>query len=424
MRRAETFWQLLVLSLLLLMTIGIYATLGYLWRQWQAEQQTMLPAMPLPSNGIVQIVEPLEGAVFQRGAQVPVRAALLKAGYGRAELVVDGVPLAALGNPDPQAASWLVEWTWAAAEEGDRRLSVRGRKASGRVEESAPVTVTVVPGGWLAFASNREGAYALYAMPSDGREPVRLTTGPADARQPAVRRDGVIAFVVKNEAAPDAIRQLGGGSEGAADLIAGREPAWSPDGGRLAFSASPEGVSQVFVASTSGIALSQLTAETVYAGQPAWSPDGKRLVYVARREGNWDLWLMGAGGGAPQRLTTDPAQDLEPAWSPDGSRIAFVSNRGGSFQVYILTVAEAVAGQEPPLRRLTDLPRGAESPAWSPDGFWLAFVAYGQEGKGVNSREIYLVRADGRYPVRLTRNAFDDAEPVWVQDPPAGWSGR
>jgi Tol biopolymer transport system component len=76
-------------------------------------------------------------------------------------------------------------------------------------------------------------------------------------------------------------------------------------------------------------------------------------------------------------------------------------------QVYIVRID----GSD--LRRLTDLHQGAESPTLAPDGHWLAFVAYTGAGDGVHRREIYGKRSKGEDRVRLTYNAFDDADPGW-----------
>jgi TolB protein len=158
----------------------------------------------------------------------------------------------------------------------------------------------------------------------------------------------------------------------------------------------------------------QVTAEEVYAGQPTWSPDGTQLAYVAKREGNWDVWLVDLAGGEPRQLTDNPAMDWSPAWSPDGKRLAFVSPRSGSYQIHLIGVDGGG------LQVLTDFVRGAESPAWSPGGEWLAFVAYTGAAVGVDAREIYLMRADGTYRVRLTKNMSDDTEPAWGGQPANG----
>jgi hypothetical protein len=431
MRRAGTYWQGMVLLLFLLLTIGIYLILGLaLARLREARRAALLDPSAYPSDS-VQIVEPLDGAVLQRSASLPVHAAVVKRGFLRAELKVDGASVAAQANPDPRAVPWLSEWAWEQVSEGAHSLALWAYGPKDKVEVSVPVGITVVPTGTLVFASNREGAYAIYAMQTDGRDAARLTAGPGDARQPAVRQDGALAFVVETATGQTMIREVArdGGPE--QDLVAGRDPAWSPvsltapggstGGARLAYAASQEGISQVF-ATAAGLvedrAATQITAEEVYAGQPAWAPvvpgggSGEaRLAYVAEREGNWDIWVTTLDGGEPLRLTDDPAMDWAPAWSPDGSRLAFVSDRGGKNQIYVMRAD----GSD--VRPLTAFPQGAEAPCWSPDGFWLAFVAYSGEGTGIRAREIYLMQADGRNQVRLTRNAFDDTEPDWGRGP-------
>ena len=411
MKRAETFWQAMVLFLVLLMTVGIYCILTVALHRLREARGVVGSAAASRSSDVLQIVEPLDGAILQRSPAVLVRAALLKSGFLQAELQVDGRGLAVQINPDPKAAPWIGQWIWEEVGQGAHVLAVQARTLDGDLKTSAPVTVTVVPTGTLVFASNRDGAYAIYAMQTDGRNLVRLTSGPGDARQPALRPEGGLAFVAESETGQAMIRRMGEGEQGDTDLFAGRDPAWSPDSTRLAFAASLEGVSQVFTAVARSGAPVPVTVEEIYAGQPAWSPDGARLAYAAERQGNWDIWVVALDGGEPRRLTDDPATDWSPAWSPDGSRLAFVSDRGGSYQIYVMRTN----GSD--VRPLTSFPRGVEAPAWSPDGFWLAFVAYTGQGTGINAREIYLMRTDGQNQVRLTHDSFDDTEPKWARGP-------
>jgi len=289
-------------------------------------------------------------------------------------------------------------------------LAVQALAADEKVETSS-VVVTVVPDGKLAFSSNRDGVYAIYTLQTDGRNPVRLTDGPGDARQPAPRRDGALAFVAATESSQPVIRELTQDGEQGADLFPGVDPAWALDSVRLACAANMEGISQVFVALTNSGTPGRVTAEEVYAGQPTWSPDGMSLAYVAERAENWDIWLTALDGGEPRRLTDNPAMDWAPAWSPDGNRLAFVSDRGGSHQIYVMRAD----GMD--VRLLSSFALGAESPAWSPDGSWLAFVAYTGAGAGINAREIYLMQSDGQNQVRLTYNSFDDTEVEWLWIP-------
>ncbi len=410
MKQAITFWQWMVLLLVFLMAAGIYSLLALVLLRQRGELRAAVPVSPTPPGDAVQILAPLDGALIQHGTTLAVRVAMAEPGFLQAGLQVDGVTVGVHVNPDPQAVPAMVEWAVDNIGEGPHRLAVQARKAGGEVKASAPVSVTVVPPGRLLFASNREGPYAVYAMGTDGLGLRRLSSGPGGARQPAWRPDGAVAFVADSSSGGVMIRQATG--EGEQNLFAGRDPAWSSDGSRLAYTASVSGVSQVFVAVVGEGNPVQVTAEQVYAGQPAWSPDGLHLAYVAEREKNMDIWVVSPGGdGPPIRLTDDPAVDWAPAWSPDGSHLAFVSTGGGSHQVYVMQAD----GRQ--VRPLTDLPQGAEAPAWSPDGHWLAFVAYTGEGAGVNARELYLMRADGQNLVRLTHNGYDDTDPGWAWGP-------
>jgi len=71
-------------------------------------------------------------------------------------------------------------------------------------------------------------------------------------------------------------------------------------------------------------------------GQPAWSPDGKRLAYISQDDGNFEIYAVNADGGNKARLTTNPTTDGLPVWSPDGKWIAFRSDRDGKWGIYIM----------------------------------------------------------------------------------------
>ena len=67
--------------------------------------------------------------------------------------------------------------------------------------------------------------------------------------------------------------------------------------------------------------------------QPAWSPDGGKIAFVSTRDGNPEIYVMNADGTGVVNLSTNAASDLGPAWSPDGTRLAFHSNQIGRAHV-------------------------------------------------------------------------------------------
>jgi Tol biopolymer transport system component len=56
--------------------------------------------------------------------------------------------------------------------------------------------------------------------------------------------------------------------------------------------------------------------------EPAWSPDGTRIAFASNRDGDWDIYVMDADGGNVRRLTGTRGHrdalrgDYDPAWSP------------------------------------------------------------------------------------------------------------
>jgi hypothetical protein len=61
--------------------------------------------------------------------------------------------------------------------------------------------------------------------------------------------------------------------------------------------------------------------------QPAWSPDGNRIAFSGQAGGVTDLYVYDVQSGRTDRLTNDEFADLQPAWSPDGRTLVFVTDR-------------------------------------------------------------------------------------------------
>lgn len=150
---------------------------------------------------------------------------------------------------------------------------------------------------------------------------------------------------------------------------------------------------------------------------PSWSPDGRTLAFEAAFSSFRDIYALDlADRTAPvqRRLTDHPAGNYEPAWSPDGRRIAFVSSRDGNAEIYVMRAD----GSDP--QRVTAFQLDDWGPVWSKDGGLLAFVSNRE-----SADRIFVCRPDGTEVRRLTpadvvdgRRTFEpgEAEPTFTPD--------
>lgn len=106
--------------------------------------------------------------------------------------------------------------------------------------------------------------------------------------------------------------------------------------GLIAFESSrvtadnPEGDIEIFSIGTDGTGLTQLTSNATFDRQPNWSADGKRIAFSQTVGGVFHVFTMDADGKHPaDRSVNGGFFDVAPKWRPDGKRIAFSSSRGG-----------------------------------------------------------------------------------------------
>lgn len=121
-------------------------------------------------------------------------------------------------------------------------------------------------------------------------------------------------------------------------LTKGEYPAWSPVNDQIVHRACVGGNCGLWLIdanSKDAGAKSRLTTGGG-DGQPAWSPNGKRIAYISKEDGNFEIYVINSDSSNKVRLTTNPASDGLPVWSPDGQWIAFRSDRGGSWAIYVM----------------------------------------------------------------------------------------
>lgn len=145
----------------------------------------------------------------------------------------------------------------------------------------------------------------------------------------------------------------------------------------------------------------------VIANHPSPSPSGQELVFSADFDGPGSLWISALDGSglrkiSPPSTTSLANTDMTPAWSPDGRHIAYWSLTGESRSSNIWVVQ---ANGTYPLK-LTANGANNSYPAWSPDGRKIAFVS-DRDG----SNDIWVMNADGTQPSKLVGSSGQKSNP-------------
>ena len=101
--------------------------------------------------------------------------------------------------------------------------------------------------------------------------------------------------------------------------------------GKIAFTSPPPSrglESDIFVIDEDGSGQTRLTSAPGDDSEPAWSPDGTRVAFRSRRDHfRGEIYVMNAGGSNQVRLTENSHFDRLPSWSPDGTKILFQQTR-------------------------------------------------------------------------------------------------
>ena len=160
-----------------------------------------------------------------------------------------------------------------------------------------------------------------------------LTTGPVMGRDIAFSPDGDhIAVFVKKEKGRNLLvfNALNGNIERSIKMPVEQQlnPAYSPDGRRIAFHGFQGNQSDIFIFDLESGALTNVTKDSFFDGAPTFSPDGGSLIYSSVVDGYAKLFRIDVNDPSKRyQLTTGSWNDIDASFSPDGKRIFYASDR-------------------------------------------------------------------------------------------------
>ncbi|MBL8835256.1 MAG: Tol-Pal system protein TolB [Alphaproteobacteria bacterium] len=179
-------------------------------------------------------------------------------------------------------------------------------------------------------------------------------------------------------------------------------PRFAPDGNRVIFSVSENGLSDIWTYDTRSRARQRLTNGPGINTAPCFSPDGRQVVFESDRGGSQQLYVMNSDGSNARRISFGQGRYATPVWSPRGDLIAFTRQGDGGFAIGVM---RPDGSQE----RLLSNAFLAEGPTWSPNGRVIMF--FRQSGGGAQPR---LVSIDVTgYNEREVRTPGAASDPAW-----------
>jgi Tol biopolymer transport system component len=227
-------------------------------------------------------------------------------------------------------------------------------------------------GKWIAFLSTR-GVFSIdlfVADASTGKIVHKLTSTATDPHYSSLQfiysagawdaqsRRIAIATVTGGRPALAVFDAVRGSKEQEIkipELDEAFNPTWAPDGNAIAFTGMSRGLTDLFVYDFTTSKLRQLTRDPYADLQPAWSPDGSRIAIAtdrfssdlaSLRIGDYRLALVDAASGRVEQVRAfTSGKNINPQWSADGASLLFISDRDGIANLYRVNVASGDVAQ-------------------------------------------------------------------------------
>jgi Tol biopolymer transport system component len=300
--------------------------------------------------------------------------------------------------------------------------------------ENTPIPVATQIGGGsgqIAFASASSGLPQIYIVNLDTTGLTQLTNVEGGACQPSWSPDGSqIVFISPCQARSEFsgtayenaslyLMNADGSGQKPLTTVPGSDfdPAWSPDGKRIAFTSLRDGQKDIYLLTVETGAIVRLTTVTgdiQENSQPSWSPFGNQIVYMVKRFNAYQVWAMSDTGQDNVQIARSGQRlsDFLPVWMPDGETILFSQKDAEvASRAWLMSIRYEDRETASPTR--LDLPRPIEDVEVSPDGLWMVYETRDNDG----NRDIYFMTLRGENRTRLTTDPAVDFDPAWRPTP-------
>lgn len=271
--------------------------------------------------------------------------------------------------------------------------------------------------GWLHLLV---GLFALAAVTTDCAAPVDKE----EPRQAQARAKAMLAAAPAHEI--NMFGELSGADDvqyfarsavalrqhSFSEIGADQDPNLDSTGRHIVFASTRHNTRpNLYIKSTEGVAVTQLTSDPASDVQPVFAPDDRRIAFASNRSGNWDIWVVSVDGGPPVQVTHGAADDVHPSWSPDGIKLVYCSLPGNSGQ-WELWITDVSAGAT---RRFIGY---GLFPEWSPTGDTILYQRARERGsRWFGVWTLTLVDGEPRYPTELAWSSeLAFTLPTWSPD--------
>ena len=151
-------------------------------------------------------------------------------------------------------------------------------------------------------------------------------------------------------------------------------PAWSPQGDRIAYAASVDGILQIFTKQLGGSTRTQLTRQDAICSDPFWSTDGTRVYYIViRGSDDRSLWSISVAGGQAEKVLDGISRA---ALSPDGRTMAVMARDPGGLYRLAFSSPPGSPPQgyaQEPVSKMRSIPGSNGFLQFTRDGKYLGF---------------------------------------------------